>query len=179
MKMATTIGQMIHKIPIKQIARVATPALLGTSVMAEIGDLALDTQSQYAMEKAPIPTSGMSSLFSLTNITTTKNAPEGLPKEEYGFNLLDLYQKFMPSIPSNAQSDSITTDDIQTVPPGMELKYQDSYGTLKKGTPVHWYERGVDWQREVAQISKSWTEISNEANNAILNFQFTLISLLT
>ena len=43
MKMATTIGQMIHKIPIKQIARVATPALLGASLMADIGDLALDT----------------------------------------------------------------------------------------------------------------------------------------
>ena len=75
----------------------------------------------------------MSSLFSLTNITTPKNAPEGLPKEEYDFSLMD------PSIPSNAQSDSITTDDIQTVLPGMELKYQDSYGTLKKETPVHWY----------------------------------------
>ena len=136
MKMATTIGQMIHKIPIKQIARVATPALLGASLMADIGDLTLDKQSQYAMEKAPIPTSGMSSLFSLTNTTTPKSAPEGIPKEEYGFNLLDL--KFMPSIPSNSQSDSISTDDIQTVPPGMELKYQDSYGTLKKETPVHW-----------------------------------------
>ena len=73
--MATTIGQMIHKIPVKQIARVATPALLGASVMADIGDLALDTQSQYAMEKAPIPTSENEQPFQLDQYHHTKKCP--------------------------------------------------------------------------------------------------------
>ena len=60
----------------------------------------------------------------------------------------------MPSMPSNAITDSITADDIQRIPPPLALNDQDIYNALKKTSPEKYYETGPDWQKQVAHISK-------------------------
>ena len=51
----------------------------------------------------------------------------------------------------------------------MELKYQDSYGTLKKETPVHWYKRGtlISLLTEFGEAWAFMKEMTRDYNRSI------------